>query len=180
MPLRRSARLLAAAGALLLAAPVLASCGFDYATDRTYTPAGGVNDRDAKVDVLGAVVVSAQEGSGTFIATFANNSVDDTATVESIEGTGDDSALEVTGVNDLEIPAGGMVNLADEDKPVVVKGDVKAGAFVSLKVSFGSGESVTVKVPTVADCFEWAGLDKSGNGTPEDECGAGETESPEE
>ena len=63
---------LALTGAML-AVPALTSCGFNKATDRVYTPAAGVNDQDAMVDVLGAVIVSGQDGSGTFIASFANN-----------------------------------------------------------------------------------------------------------
>ncbi len=49
MQLRMPARLLASVGALALAA-TLSSCGFDYATDREYTPTAGVNDRDAQVE----------------------------------------------------------------------------------------------------------------------------------
>ena len=77
MQLRRSARLLTATGALVLAASALTSCGFDYATDRVYTPGAGTNDRDGSVDVLGAVVVSAEDGSGTLVASFSND--DETA-----------------------------------------------------------------------------------------------------
>src|SRR3954452_17924372 len=96
MQLRRSARLLTAAGALLLAAPVLTSCGFDYATDRPYTPGAGTNDQSQKVDVLAAVVVSAEDGSGTLITSFSNNTTDATATVTAIAGSGDDSDLTVS------------------------------------------------------------------------------------
>ena len=72
MQLRRSFALTAAA--LALTAPALTSCGFDYATDRYYTPANGANNRDGVVDVLGAVVVSTEPGSGTFVASLSNNS----------------------------------------------------------------------------------------------------------
>src|SRR4051812_24707048 len=96
MPLSQSARLFAAAGAVALAA-TLSSCGFNVATDRVYTPAAGVNDRDARVDVLNAVVVSGQEGSGTLVASFANNNPTDRATVTSIEGAGDDASVTVDG-----------------------------------------------------------------------------------
>ena len=171
MQLRRSARLLTAAGALLLAAPVLTSCGFDYATDRVYTPGVGVNDRDASVDVLSAVIVSAQDGSGTFVASFANNDTSSTATVESIAGAGDSSSLTVKGFSPITIPAGGLVNLADQSKPIEVTGDFKQGSFVELKVGFSSGETVDVKVPTVADCYEYAGLDKSSTtGSSSEDC----------
>jgi hypothetical protein len=63
---RRSLRLVV--GALVLALPLLASCGFDKATDQVYTPGAGTDDRSGDVDVLSAVIVSAQPGPGTFIA----------------------------------------------------------------------------------------------------------------
>ena len=58
-----------AAAVLALAAP-LSSCGFDYATERDYTPGSGANNREGVVDVLSAVVVSGAEGSGTFVASL--------------------------------------------------------------------------------------------------------------
>jgi hypothetical protein len=170
MPLRQSARLLAAAGALLLAAPVLTSCGFDYATDRDYTPGAGTNDRDALVDVLAAVVVSGQEGSGTFIASFANNVEDKEATVTGITGTvtqhGEDgkdatSDLTVDSFSPITIPAGGLVNLAD-DGGVAITGDFQAGDFLDLTITFGDGSSVTQEVPTYTSCGDYEGLDTSG------------------
>ncbi len=56
MHLRRTTAL--SVGSLLLAAPLLSSCGFNYATDRPNTVAAGANNRDGAVDVLGAVIVS--------------------------------------------------------------------------------------------------------------------------
>ena len=66
-------RSLATAAAVVALAAPLTSCGFDYATERTYTPAGGANNREGVVDVLSAVVVSGAEGSGTFVASLSNN-----------------------------------------------------------------------------------------------------------
>ena len=176
MQLRRSARLLTAAGALLLAAPVLSSCGFNYATDRPYTPAAGVNDQDAKVDVLGAVVVSAQDGSGTLITTFSNNNPDEPAIVDSIAGAGDDTALEIGDFDPIEIAPGGFVNLAGEDSPtadapITVEGDFTTGQFLTLEFTFGDGTTSTLDVPSVADCYEYAGLDATAEtGTSAEEC----------
>ena len=167
MPLRRPARLLAAA--LLIAAPALTSCGFDYATDRVYTPGAGVNDRDQQVDILGAVVVSAQDGSGTLIATFTNND-SEAATVAGIEGAAD-SGLTVDGFSEISIPGSGLVNLADEDTPIEVTGDFVSGAFLSLEFTLGDGSTVEMDVPTVPACYEYAGLDATADEpTPLDEC----------
>lgn len=170
MPLRMSARVLAAAGVLALAT-ALSSCGFDYATDRVYTPGAGVNDRDASVDVLAAVVVSAQEGSGTFIASFANNDQENAATVSSIAGAGDSADVKVEGFKTIDVPAGQLVNLAT-DGGVVLSGDkVAAGGVVTLEIGFGDGESVQMDVPVVPPCHEYEGLDKSGDGSgTSDEC----------
>ena len=151
MHLRRSLAL--AAGALALAVPALSSCGFDYATDRIYTPAAGVNDRDATVDVLGAVVVSAEEGSGVFVASFSNNSNEEEGLVEGIEGEVTAEAFEP-----VEVPVGGFVNLADEGGAEVT-GDFEAGNFVSLTILFGDGEQVQMDVPVVPNCGVYEGLD---------------------
>lgn len=159
MQLRPPARLLAAVGAAVLAT-TLSSCGFGYATDRVYTPGNGVNDRDASVDVLNAVIVSAQEGSGTFVASFANNSTDEPATVESLAGAGDDSALEVGDFDPIEIAPGALVNLATEGG-IPVTGELGAGDFVNVTITFGDGESVDMQVPTVTDCGPYEGLDTS-------------------
>ncbi|GAA4740640.1 hypothetical protein GCM10023350_26380 [Nocardioides endophyticus] len=176
MQLRRSARLLTAAGALLLAAPVLSSCGFNYATDRPYTPGAGTNDQDGDVDVLSAVVVSAEDGSGTLITTFSNNSEKDSATVTAIAGAGDDTALTIGDFDPIEIAPGAYVNLAGDDSPtadapITVEGDFTTGQFMTLEFTFGDGTSTTLDVPSVADCYEYAGLDATAEtGTPAEEC----------
>lgn len=168
MQLRLSARVLAATGAVALAT-TLSSCGFGYATDRVYTPAAGVNDRDAMVDVLGAVVVSGQDGSGTFIASFANNDQTEPATVSSIEGAGDDSDVTAEDFQPIEVPAGGLVNLATDGGVVLTGDQIASGAFVNLTIGFDNGESVDIDVPVLPPCHEYEGLDESGDGSSAEE-----------
>lgn len=173
MQLRRSARLFTATGALVLAASALTSCGFDYATDRVYTPGTGTNDRDAQVDVLGAVVVSHQDGSGTLITTFSNNDATKTDSVDAIESD------DVT-INDfapIDLTPGGYVNLADAATPITVTGDFAQGDFMELTFTFGDGTSQTVDVPSVPDCYEYSGLDATADeATPDDECAPADSE----
>ena len=169
MQLRMTTRVLAAAGALALTT-VLSSCGFDYATDRDYTPGQSTNDRDANIDVLGATVVSGQEGSGTFIASFANNDTEEAGTVESLTATtmeGDE--LQVDEFEPIEVPAHGLVNLATEGG-IVVTGAVASGEFVKVTIGFGDGESVDMEVPVMPNCDEFEGIDQSGDGPSEDQC----------
>jgi hypothetical protein len=167
MHLRRSTAL--ALGALLLATPALTSCGFNYATDRVNTPAAGVNDHAGQVDVLGAVIVSKQDNSGTFIASLSNNDQENEASFESLAGA-EGNTLQAGDFAPIKISQGGLVNLAT-DGGVPVSGTFKAGEFVPVTLSFGNGEQVVMKVPVVVDDGTYAGLDTS---TPS----AAPTESP--
>jgi hypothetical protein len=162
MHMRRSLALLS--GAILLTAP-LSSCGFDDATNRVNTITAGASDRDTTVDVLNAVVVSAQEGSGTFIATFVNNDTEEDATVEAIES----EAAQVD-FTPIQIDPGGLYNLArEEDANVTVEGELGAGATVPLRIQLSGGQVVELDAPVVPSCDEWEGLDVTSSGASSEE-----------
>ncbi len=146
--LRRSV----AAVALVIAAPVLSSCGANFGaqTDQVYNPAAGVDDRAGSVDVLNALVVSGTDGSGTVIASLVNNDQTHSDSLRSVAGAGADSSLQVKPGGTTTIPADGMLNLAT-DGHVTVRGDrVTPGNFVEVTFSFERGEPVTMKVPVVS------------------------------
>ena len=159
MHLRRTTALTAAS--LLLAVPMLSSCGFNYATDRPYTPAAGTNNRDGSVDVLGAVIVSAQDDSGTFIASLSNNDQQKSVDFESISGAGD-SSLKFQDFPPRTIDPGAALNLS-QDGGVPVTGTFKAGDVVKVSLSLSNGERVNMDVPVVADDGYFAGFDTSGS-----------------
>lgn len=149
--------------ATALTAPVLSSCGFNYATDEIYDPAAGTNSHEADVDVLSAVVVSGQEGSGTLVAGLSSNDTEDTeepVTLTSVTGEGLTIDLEP-----VEILANGFVNLADED--VHVAGDFTPGDMLDLTLDFDNGEQVRINVPVVTNCDEFEGFDTSAEGAAE-------------
>ncbi len=151
--------------ALALALP-LTSCGFDYATDRPYTPAAGANERSAEVDVLGAAVVATRDGAGTFIAGLANNSGSDAITFTSLAA--EDGQLDIE-VEPREIAPLGYENLSEEGNGVAVTGDFGAGDYLALRLEFDNGESVQIDVPVVRDCGDFEGFDTASEG------GTGET-----
>ena len=159
---RRSLRLMA--GALVLALPLLGSCGFNKATDKVYTPGAGTDDRTGDVDILSAVIVSAQPGSGTFIATLSNNEADKQHTLTSVAGAGDwtDLTIDPSSLS-IEIPARGFVNLVDQD-PITVTGDITPGQVPELTLTFDSGVAETMAVPVVYACNYYEGLDSSASG----------------
>ena len=151
-------RKLGLATTALVAATALSSCGFNYPTDRVYTPAAGVNYREGTVDVLNAAVVSAQANAGTFIATFNNNSTSKTVTLTSISGDG--SAVGIVNAKPLAIKPGAFVNLATTGG-VPLTGTFQAGQVVQMTLTFDNGQSANLQVPVVNDAGQWAGLDQS-------------------
>ncbi len=159
-------------GAILLAA-VTSSCGFNMATDRVYTPANGANDRVGLVDVLSAHVVSAEPGTGVFVASLSNNSTTETITLDGIAST-DQEALEAAEVSPVEIAPGSLVNLAVSETPITVTGDFKAGEYVPVNLTFSNGETASMKVPVVVNCGYYA--DIAGVAAGPEECPVAELE----
>ena len=159
MHLRRPApSLVAAAVAVIALTAPLSSCGFQSATDRVYTPGSATNNRDGVVDVLSAVVVSAEDGSGTVVASLSNNDTEEPHTLTAVSGEG----LEVAEFEPVEIGPDALVNLAEPETGITVTGEVGAGQFVELTFDFDSGERVTIDVPVVPDdSGYWEGLDAS-------------------
>jgi hypothetical protein len=161
MQTRRSLRLVA--GALVLALPLLGSCGFGKATDKVYTPGAGTNHRDVHddVDVLSAVIVAAQPDSGTFVASLSNNSPTKDFQLTSVAGAGEwiDLGVDPSDLS-IDLPARGFVNLVNED-PLTVTGDFEAGQVAELTLTFDSGDTITMDVPIVFACNTYDGLDPS-------------------
>lgn len=153
----RSRRLALGIGSLMLGIPALTACGFSYGTDRANQIAAGANDQSGDVDVLAAVVVSDTVGSGTFVATLANNDLDEAASLEGITpGVG--GGIEPPEFSPIGIPPGGATNLIDEGG-IKLTGDIEAGRYTDLVLTFASGESVQISVPIVPNEDEFSGLD---------------------
>ncbi len=171
MSLRRSVAL--ATGVLLLGAPALTACGFDYPTDRVNTITNGATDREKTVYVLNAVVVASRPNTGTVITTLSNTSNEETVRLTSV--TAENGApLEVTGDADVALIPRGAANLAS-NPTLRVSGALEAGQFVSLTFAFDNGEQTTVNAPIVTACGQYDGLDAA----PAPEAAEGATELPE-
>lgn len=171
----RTSRLLGI-GALLLAAPTLASCT-THPTDEIYTPAAGTNDRGSRVDVLNAVIVAneAHPGEGTLVVTLVNNEV---VTAGSTADEDDELVAvsgDVTGAvkSAITIPSSGFVVLAAKTAAIteavpgiVVKGDFELGDEVSVEFDFANATSVTLKVPVVENIAGSQFADQNGPADP--------------
>ena len=163
-PLRR--KLALAAGLLCLGAPVLSSCGFDYATDRPNVIANGgfAVDGDG-MRVLATRIVATGSDSGIFIATIALNPTANAATLDEAApklteiASREDSSydVEASSFSPIAVSDTGSVNLAD---PAVggikVTGDIEVGSSVPMTLTFSDGSTVSVQTPVVAQCHEYA------------------------
>ena len=159
MQLRRSLALVS--GALLLTAP-LAACGFDPATNRVNTITQGTSDRDGTVDVLNALIVSAEEGSGVFITTLVNNDLDNEASLDALVAD-DAEAIQVGEFSPITIDPNGLVNLAGEAaEGIPVEGELAAGDVVPMTLELSDGQVVQLDVLVVPNCDEFAGIDGEG------------------
>jgi copper(I)-binding protein len=129
--------------------PALGAC--TYQTDQVYQPAVGVNYRTGAVDVLGAVVVSSSDGTGTFVASLANNEVEKSDRLIGVSGEG----LEAQLAAPVEIGPEDLVNLADSGAVSVTGEGIQAGKFVRVSLEFESGEKAEVNAPVVPDNQEY-------------------------
>lgn len=141
------------AGAVALLVPLLGACGFDYQTDQVYQPAVGVNERDGSVDVLGAVVVSGIDTTGTFVASFVNQDLTEPASLVAVNGG---EGLQAELVRDVEIGPESLVNLAEEGAVRVSGEAIIPGRFVMLTLLFDNGQSTEVNVPVVERAEEFS------------------------
>jgi len=137
--------------ALLPAAATLASCGFDYPTDRVNTIAAGVNERATSVDALGIRILATGQGEGRLIGSLANNNAD-SASLQQVSSP--EGKVEAPGFTPVEVGAGALVNLADQPA-ISLSGDFTAGQVVPLDLRFSTGESARLRVPVVKPCYQY-------------------------
>jgi hypothetical protein len=140
-----------AAAVVVLAVPALSSCGVSFGaqTDQVYNPSVGVDDRSGEVDVLNALIVSGTDGSGTVIATLVDNDQQNGDTLKGVAGAGADASATVKVSGETAIPAGGVLNLADDSGISITGKRVVPGNFVTVTFSFDRAEAITVGVPVV-------------------------------
>lgn len=137
--------------AALLLAPLLTACGFSAQTDQVYQAAVGTNYRSGEVDILNALIVSGQDGSGTFAGTLANKNTTEDDRLDSVTGSGIVAARRT-----VDVPAGGVALLADSGV-ITLQGDaIKPGAFVTLTFAFHNGDTTTFAVPVVEAAGDYA------------------------
>ena len=147
-----------ASAAVLLLAPVVAACGFNYQTDQVYQPATGTDDRSGQVYILNAMVVTVSGKQGTFAGTLVNES--QTHATRLVSVTGPNLQGSTTPVR---LPANQAVNLADTGQISVSGPTIKAGNFVTMNFEFANGQSTRMDVPVVSRTGPYANVPLPGS-----------------
>ncbi|MGI8676395.1 MAG: hypothetical protein ACR2JT_05610 [Nocardioidaceae bacterium] len=130
----------------------LAGCGtgFGAQTVQVYDAGAGVNARGGGVDVLNALIVANEDGTGTLsvslLAKFGDG--DELTTVDASDGP--DQPIEVTqSVQPLPI-CSTRLTIVGPDAAVTFSGDFVDGQTVTLALTFADAAPVTMQVPVVA------------------------------
>jgi hypothetical protein len=158
-PVRRRLPRVAAAAFLVLLVPALAACGFNVQTDQVYQPSTGVNDRSGTVDVLGAVIVSGQDGQGTLVASLVNKSETKSDTLSSVTAADPNAGITTRLKAPVEVAANSLVNLADQGAVSLTGESITPGPFIGLVLTFTSGEEVHLNIPVVPQSGYYADIE---------------------
>jgi len=164
--LRRRA---AAAAFLLALAPVITACGFNAQTDVPYQSAIGTQSRTGQVWILNAVVVSATDGKGTFAGTLVNQSDTENATLQSVTAA--------KGAVSVDVPAGGLVNLATDGAVRLRDPDITPGGHISLSFQFSNGQVTTLDVPVFPNTGDYTDVPVGSKASSTDQPSADATSS---
>jgi len=149
---RTSSRLLPGIAAVGATTLIISACGtgLDAETTRVYNAPAGADLRGPDVDALGSAVVITGAGRGTLVTGLVGTvDADDALTGVQVTGEeGSDYTATVEG-GDLPIPAGELVQTADE-APITIAGEgLEAGRLVMVQLAFERGAPVGGFVPVV-------------------------------
>lgn len=131
--------------------------GFDAQTNQHYQAAVGANVH-GDVDVLNALVVVNDDGSGTISAGFVNNTGDEDALSSVTVTTLDGKELQVRGLRSRFIlPEGQLTSLGTsaENGNFRIADGVKAGYYVKVTFDFEGASPVTIEAPAVSRTAEY-------------------------
>jgi len=144
------------AATVVLLAPALAGCStnFKAPTDQIYIPGRGVNDRTSEVNVLNALVVSGEDGSGRVVTTLVNVNPDEADDLTAVTVAGSEAAI----TGDTEIAPLQFNNLVDDTEVIAEAEGIHAGDFIEITFTFENAAPVTVDAPVVPPGSEYADL----------------------
>jgi copper(I)-binding protein len=153
--------LLAAAAAIALGG--CAGTGTDAQTNAQYQAGIGANVRTGTIQLYNALAVDNGDGTATFSAAILNR--DDAAaklTGASAKAS-DGSKVDATTAPAI-IDAGQLFNLGKTGAVILTNEELAAGDYVTVKLAFNGGRTVSVEAPVVARTAIYDGVATNAGG----------------
>ncbi|MBW9207170.1 hypothetical protein KV097_14585 [Mumia sp. zg.B17] len=165
--LTRSRRALATAvvGGL---AVLLAGCGtgFEAQTNSVYEASVGTDDRSSDVQVLNALFVKNDDGSGTLSAGLVNQTLKADRLVEVEVSTLDGTPVDVTFDGPVPVPARRLETLGTKPQVVIEGSELFAGQFLVITYTFANAGDVDMQLPIVTRIPMYDSVAEPGASTP--------------
>ena len=143
---------------LAFVAALVTGCasGFDATARQSYAPGDGIQAGTGDLRVLSALVVAPDDGSTGIVLMAVVNSGAESDEITAIES--DAGTVDYTGSK--EIQAGETLVFGAESDPSVVIRDliVDAGEAITVKVSFGEAEPISLRTVVVPATGEYASV----------------------
>jgi len=148
-PLSPSVRLLTAVAAV--AALGLTGCagtGMDAQTNAQYQPAIGANVRTGAIQLFNALAVDNGNGTATFSAAVLNTTTDPAKLAGATARTSSGATVKAI-IAPAIVGAGRIFDTGKPGALVLSSPKLTAGDYVTVKLTFSGGKSVTVDAPVV-------------------------------
>ena len=144
-----SRRLAAVAAVAAIGLGGCAGTGKDAQTNAQYQAGVGANVRTGAIQLYNGLAVDNGDGTATFSAAILNT--DDAAAklTGAAAKTSDGTTVDATTAPAI-IDAGKVANLGKAGAVILKHEDLAAGDYVTVKLAFNGGRSVTVEAPVVA------------------------------
>ncbi|HKY56621.1 MAG TPA: hypothetical protein VJL80_01110 [Aeromicrobium sp.] len=146
---RTSRRLALAAATAAIGLAGCAGTGVDAQTNAQYQAGIGANVRSGSIQLFNALAVDNGDGTATFSAAILNS--DDTAAklTRASARASDGSKVTATTAPAI-IDAGRMFNTGKAGAVILADKQLEAGEYVTVKLVFDRGRTVSVEAPVVA------------------------------
>ena len=146
---RTSRRLALAAATAAIGLAGCAGTGIDAQTNAQYQAGVGANVRSGPIQLFNALAVDNGDGTATFSAAILNND-DSPAKLTGATARGSDGSKVTATTAPAIIDAGRVFITGKAGAVILADKKLEAGEYVTVKLTFDGGRSVSVEAPVVA------------------------------
>lgn len=146
---RTSRRLAIVAAAAALGLGGCAGTGMDAQTNAQYQAGVGANVRSGSIQLFNALAVENGDGTATLSAAILNRA-DTPAKLTGATARGSDGSAVKATIAPAIVDPGQLFNTGKAGAVILQDKELQAGEYVTVKLTFDGGRSVSVEAPVVA------------------------------